>query len=43
MWLAVGDVRGIAKAEKEEKPWRMRLLMDLRDESMTVLNQNLSG
>lgn len=43
MWLAVGDVRRIAKAEKEEKTWRMRLLMDLRDESMTVLNQNLSG
>ena len=43
MWLAVGDVRGIAKAKKEEKTWRMRLLMDLRDESMTVLNQNLSG
>lgn len=42
MWLAVGDVRGIAKGEKEEKMWGMRLLMDLRDESMIVLNQNLS-
>lgn len=43
MRIDIRDVRGIAKAEKEEKTWRMRLLMDLRDESMTVLNQNLSG
>lgn len=43
MRIDIRDVREIAKAEKEEKTWRMRLLMDLRDESMTVLNQNLSG